>query len=129
MTETTESRLEIGRRIRTEVLGAEHVARSVGAADEFTMPMQELVMEYCWGEVWARPGLDRRSRSLLNLGMLVALGKTHELAVHVRGALNNGLSPEEIREALMQTGIYCGVPAALEAFRVAKDVLDERTSE
>ncbi|GAA1628404.1 carboxymuconolactone decarboxylase family protein [Leucobacter chromiireducens] len=127
--DTTESRIETGRRIRTEVLGAEHVARSVGTADEFSMPMQELVMEYCWGEVWARPGLDRRSRSLLNLGMLVALGKTHELAVHVRGALNNGLSPEEIREALMQTAIYCGVPAALEAFRVAKSVLDERKTQ
>lgn len=122
----TESRIETGRRIRTEVLGAEHVAQSVGNADEFSMPMQELVMEYCWGEVWGRPGLDRRSRSLLNLGMLVALGKTHELAVHVKGALNNGLTQEEIREALMQTAIYCGVPAALEAFRVAKSVLDER---
>lgn len=83
-------------------------------------------MEYCWGDVWARPGLDRRSRSILNLGMLIALGKTHELAVHVRGALNNGLTPDEIREALLQTAIYCGVPAALEAFRVAKSVLDER---
>lgn len=124
----TESRIETGRRIRTEVLGAKHVAQSVGTADEFSMPMQELVMEYCWGEVWARPGLDRRSRSLLNLGMLVALGKTHELAVHVKGALNNGLTPEEIREALMQTAIYCGVPAALEAFRVAKSVLDERNA-
>lgn len=124
----TESRIETGRRIRTEVLGAEHVARSVGNADEFSMPMQELVMEYCWGEVWGRPGLDRRSRSLLNLGMLVALGKTHELAVHVKGALNNGLTQEEIREALMQTAIYCGVPAALEAFRVAKSVLDERNA-
>lgn len=124
----TESRIETGRRIRTEVLGAEHVARSVGTADEFSMPMQELVMEYCWGEVWARPGLDRRSRSLLNLGTLVALGKTHELAVHVKGALNNGLTPEEIREALMQTAIYCGVPAALEAFRVAKNVIDERNA-
>ena len=127
--DTTESRIETGRRIRTEVLGAEHVAHSVGTADEFSMPMQELVMEYCWGEVWARPGLDRRSRSLLNLCMLVALGKTHELAVHVRGALNNGLSPEEIREALMQTAIYCGVPAAIEAFRVAKSVLDERKTQ
>lgn len=122
----TETRIETGRRIRTEVLGADHVARSVGSADEFSMPMQELVMEYCWGDVWARPGLDRRSRSILNLGMLIALGKTHELAVHVRGALNNGLTPDEIREALLQTAIYCGVPAALEAFRVAKSVLDER---
>lgn len=129
MTETTTTRIETGRSIRTEVLGADYVARSVGTADEFSLPMQELVMEYCWGEIWSRPGLDRRSRSLLNLGMLVALGKTHELSVHVRGALHNGLTPEEIQEALLQTAIYCGVPAGLEAFRVAKSVLDERNTQ
>jgi 4-carboxymuconolactone decarboxylase len=126
MTDSAETRIEAGRRIRTEVLGAAHVARSVASADEFSLPIQELVMEYCWGAIWSRPGLERRDRSLINIGMLVALGKTHELGVHIRGALNNGLTVEQIREALLQTAVYCGVPAGLEAFRVAKAVLDDR---
>lgn len=114
-----------GLEVRKEVLGAEHVDRSLAAADEFTAPIQELVTEYCWGAVWSRPGLDRRTRSILNLGMLTALNRPHELALHVRGAVNNGVTGEEIREVLMQTAIYAGVPAALESFRVAKQVLDE----
>ena len=120
-----ETTFEAGLRMRREVLGREHVDRSLAAASEFGRPLQELVTEYCWGAVWARPGLDRRTRSLLNIAMLTALGKSHELALHVRGALNNGATAEEIREALLQTAIYCGVPAALEAQRTAERVLAE----
>jgi 4-carboxymuconolactone decarboxylase len=116
---------EAGLEIRRATLGRDYVDRSLENATEFTQPMQTLVTEYCWGEVWSRPGLDRRSRSLLNLGMLTALGRLHELGLHVRGALNNGLSVTEIQEALLQTAIYCGVPAAIEAFRVAQNVLAE----
>lgn len=118
---------EKGLEIRREVVGAEYVERSLAAAaeDDFTAPLQELVTEYCWGAVWSREGLDRRSRSLLNLAMLTALNRPHELRVHVRGAVNNGVSEEEIREALLQAAIYCGLPAALDAFRVAKEALRE----
>src|SRR5947209_9543721 len=101
---------EAGLQTRREVLGAEHVDRSLARASEFARPMQELVTEYCWGAVWSRPGLDRRTRSLLNIGMLTALGRSHELSLHVRGALTNGVTPEEIQEALLQAAIYCGVP-------------------
>jgi 4-carboxymuconolactone decarboxylase len=116
---------EQGLEVRRAVLGREHVDRSLEQASDFMRPMQELVTEYCWGAVWTRPGLDRRTRSLLNLGMLTALGKSHELGAHVRGALTNGCSEEEIQEALLQASIYCGVPAGLEAFRVAERALDE----
>lgn len=126
---SNETRREQGRRIRTEVLGETHVARSLEEADEFTLPMQELVMDYAWAEIWARPGLDRRSRSVLNLGLLAALGHHHELAVHVRGAVRNGLSETEIREVLMQTAVYCGMPVGLEAFRVAGAVLAQLREE
>jgi 4-carboxymuconolactone decarboxylase len=115
-----EKRYEEGRRVRGEVLGEEHVERSLANASEFNRPIQELVTEYCWGVIWARPGLGRRERSLVNLGMLTALNRSHELAVHVRGALRNGCTPEEIQEVLLQAAIYCGVPAAMEAFRVAE---------
>ena len=121
----TEDRYEKGLETRRAVLGKEHVDRSLEQASPFMRPMQELVTEYCWGAVWTRPGLDRRTRSLLNLGMLTALGKSHELGAHVRGALTNGCSEEEIQEALLQASIYCGVPAGLEAFRVAERALDE----
>ena len=117
--------LEIGLQTRREVLGHEHVDRSLAQASAFSRPMQELVTEYCWGAVWSRPGLDRRTRSLLNIAMLTALGRSHELAIHVRGALRNGVTPDEIQEALLQTAIYCGVPAALEAQRTAERVLAE----
>ena len=120
-----DDRLERGKEIRGEVLGAEHVERSLANASEFTKPLQELVTEYCWGVVWARPGLGRRERSLLNLGLLTALNRSHELAVHVRGAVNNGCTVSEIQEVLLQTAVYCGVPAALESFRVADQVLVE----
>ena len=106
---------EKGLKVRREVLGADYVDASLRNADEFTRPLQELVTEYCWGEVWNRPGLDRRSRSLLNLAMLTALNRPHELKLHVRGAINNGLTKDEIAEVFLQAAIYCGVPAAMES--------------
>ncbi len=121
----SDSLYETGLGVRREVLGAEHVDRSLERASEFSAPMQELVTEYCWGAIWSRPGLQRRERSLINLAMLTALNRSHELGVHVRGALRNGVTPEEIREVLLQSAIYCGVPAAIEAFRVADAVLAE----
>ena len=111
--------------VRREVLGDEHVDRSLANATAFSRPMQDLVAEYCWGTIWTRNNLDRRSRSILNLGMMTALNRTRELKLHVRGAVNNGLSVEEIREVLLQAAIYCGVPAALEAFAAAEAVLTE----
>jgi 4-carboxymuconolactone decarboxylase len=116
-------------KIRREVLGAAHVERSMAAVSEFSRPVQDLVTEYCWGEVWNREGLDRRTRSLLNLAMLTALGRNHELGVHVRGAVTNGCTEAEIQETLLQTAVYCGVPAALESFRVADKVLAELSSD
>ncbi|HEV7625168.1 MAG TPA: 4-carboxymuconolactone decarboxylase [Streptomyces sp.] len=124
-----DGRFEEGLRVRREVLGAEHVDRSLEQVTDFGRPVQELVTEYCWGAVWNRPGLDRRTRSLLNLTMLTALNRMHELAVHVRGAVTNGCTEEEIQEALLQTAIYVGVPAALESFRVAEKVLLEVRSD
>lgn len=118
----------LGIKMRREVLGDEHVDRSLGNATEFTRPIQDLVTEYCWGEVWSREGLPLRTRSLLNLVMLTALNRSHELAVHVRGAVRNGVTEAEIQEALLQTAIYVGVPAALESFRVAEKVLNELRS-
>ena len=120
---------EEGLAVRKEVLGASHVERSLGQVSEFSRPIQELVTEYCWGAVWTRDGLDRRSRSLVNLAMLTALNRPHELGVHVRGAINNGLTPDEIKEVLLQVGIYCGVPAMIDSFRVARTVLDDMRSE
>jgi 4-carboxymuconolactone decarboxylase len=111
--------------VRKEVLGAEHVERSFQTAEEFSLPLQELVTEYCWGAVWTREGLSRKSRSILNLGMLSALNRPHELKLHIRGALNNGLTREEIREVFLQVAIYCGVPAAVESFRCAREVFAE----
>jgi 4-carboxymuconolactone decarboxylase len=116
---------EAGLEMRRKVLGAAHVDRSLGQVTDFSRPIQELVTEYCWGEVWTRDGLPPRTRSLLNIVMLTALNRSHELAIHVRGAITNGVSEEEIQEALLQTAIYVGVPAALESFRVAEKVLVE----
>lgn len=118
-------KFEKGLKTRREVLGPEYVDKSVDAATEFNWPMQKLVTEYCWDEVWNRPGLDRRSRSILNLGMIAALNRPHELKLHVRGALTNGLSRAEIQEILLQVAIYCGVPAAIDSFRVAQTVFDD----
>jgi 4-carboxymuconolactone decarboxylase len=116
---------EKGLKTRREVLGSEYVDNSIKNAGEFNMPMQELVTEYCWNDVWNRPGLDRRSRSMINLSMLTALNRPHELKLHLKGAINNGLTKDEIREILMQTAIYCGVPAAIDSFRCAKEVFAE----
>ena len=123
--EPKRSMYERGLEVRREVLGAEHVDRSLANASEFSLPMQQLVTEYCWGAVWARDALDRRTRSLLNLAMLTALNRSHELAVHVRGAMTNGCTIEEIRETLLQAAVYCGMPAGLESFRVAERVIGE----
>jgi 4-carboxymuconolactone decarboxylase len=114
-----------GLKTRREVLGAEYVDASIRSADEFNLPMQELVTQYCWGDVWNRPGIDRRTRSLLNLAMLTALNRPHELKLHVRGAINNGLTKDEIREVFLQAAIYCGVPAGVDAFRVAREAFKE----
>lgn len=122
-------RFEKGLEIRKSVLGAEYVDQSINNATEFNMPMQELVTEYCWGEVWGRPGLSKKTRSMLNLAMITALNRPHELKLHVRGAINNGLTKEEIQEVFLQTAIYCGVPAAIDSFRTAKEVLDELDKE
>ena len=116
---------EEGLQVRREVLGTDHVERSLGQVTAFSRPIQELVTEYCWGTVWARDGLDRRTRSLLKIVMLSALNRAHELGVHVRGAIRNGVTESEIQEALMQVAIYVGVPASLEAFRIAEAKLDE----
>jgi 4-carboxymuconolactone decarboxylase len=120
-----EGRYDEGLRMRRQVLGDAYVQRSLDNTTEFTQPIQELVTEYCWGAVWTRPGLVPRDRSLVNLGMLVALNRPDELKVHIRGALNNGVEPAEIQEALLQAGVYCGMPAALDAFRIAAAVLEE----
>ncbi|MBV9138900.1 MAG: carboxymuconolactone decarboxylase family protein [Hyphomicrobiales bacterium] len=111
-----------GLKNRREVLGAEYVDNAIAAADDFSRPLQELVTEYCWGAVWDRPGLDRKTRSIINLAMLTALNRPHELKLHIKGALNNGLSKAEISEVLLQTAIYCGVPAAVDSFRSAREV-------
>ncbi|MCO5063931.1 MAG: carboxymuconolactone decarboxylase family protein [Rhizobiaceae bacterium] len=114
-----------GLEIRTAVLGKTYVENSIKNADEFNRPLQELVTEYCWGAVWGREGLDRRTRSMLNLAMLSALNRPHELEIHVKGALNNGVTREEISEVLMQVAIYCGVPAGIDSFRTARKVFAE----
>lgn len=114
-----------GLQTRREVLGADYVDNAIKNADDFNMPMQDLVTEYCWNEIWNRPGLDRKTRSIINLAMLTALNRPHELKLHVRGAINNGLTKEEIREVFMQTAIYCGVPAAIDSFRNAKEMFIE----
>lgn len=122
---THEETFEQGLRARRDVLGAEHVERSLAKVTEFSRPIQELVTEYCWGGVWCSDALDRKTRSLLNLGMLTAMNRMHEFGVHVRGALNNGATLEEIQAVLLQAAIYVGVPAALESFRVAESVLKD----
>jgi 4-carboxymuconolactone decarboxylase len=114
-----------GLEIRKAVLGKEFVEKSIASADEFNMPLQRLVTEYCWGAVWGRDGLPRKTRSMLNLAMLAALNRPHELKMHIGGALRNGVSRDEIREVLLQVAIYCGVPAAVDSFRVAREVFAE----
>ena len=121
----TSELFEKGLQVRREVLGAEHVDASLSQADDFSRPLQELVTEYCWGNVWSRPGLDRKTRSLINVAMLTALNRPHEVKLHLRGALNNGCSKNDIMEVLLQTAIYCGVPAAMDSLRVAKEFFQE----
>ena len=121
----SQDRFEEGLAVRRAVLGTEYVDRALASADDFNRPLQELVTEYCWGAVWTRPGLDRKSRSLINLAMLTALNRPHEVKLHIRGAINNGLSKEEIAEVFLQAAVYCGVPAAIDSFRLAREVFQE----
>jgi 4-carboxymuconolactone decarboxylase len=114
-----------GLAIRKAVIGAEFVDKALATADDFNRPLQELVTEYCWGAVWGRDGLSKKTRSLLNIAMLGTLNRPHELKVHVKGAIRNGATKEEIRETLMQVAIYAGVPAAVDSFRLAKEALAE----
>ena len=118
-------KFERGLQTRRSVLGDAHVERSLASADDFNWSMQKLATEFCWDEIWNRPGLDRRSRSLLNLGMIAALNRPHELRLHIRGALNNGITKDELREIFLQIAVYCGVPAGLDSFRNAKEVFTE----
>lgn len=121
----SEKMKETGLKIRKDVLGAEHVEKSLANADDYSRRMQEMVTEYCWGEVWGDDTLDKKTRSLINLAMLSALGRTHEIKLHTKGAINNGVMVNEIQAALIQVMIYCGVPAGMEAFRATADVLKE----
>ena len=118
-------RNDAGLATRREVLGAEYVDKAVGSADDFNREFQELLNTFCWNDIWNRPGLPRPTRSLLNLAMLTALGKAPELKLHIRGALNNGVTKDEIKEVFLQAAIYSGVPSAVEAFRCAREVFAE----
>ena len=116
---------EKGLSIRRQVLGSEYVDGSLKNADDFNRPLQELITQYCWGEIWSRPGLNLKTRSLINLAMLSALNRPHEIKIHIRGAINNGVTKSEMQEVLLQVAIYCGAPAALDSFRIAKEVFTE----
>ncbi len=118
-------KFERGLKTRRAVLGADYVDTSLEQADEFNWAMQQLTTEWCWDEIWNRPGIERRDRSILNLGMTAALNRPQEFKLHLRGALNNGLTKDELKEIFLQIGVYCGVPAALDCFRIAKDVFKE----
>jgi len=119
-------RFDRGLATRREVLGAAYVDKAVASADDFNLPLQEMVTRVAWDGIWNRPGLERRTRSMLNLAMLTALNRPHEFKLHLVGALNNGVTREEIQEVLLQTVVYCGMPAAIDSFRVARDVFRER---
>ena len=123
--ETIDDLFERGLALRREVLGAEYVDKSLQSANEFMMAFQRITTEWCWGYAWTRPGLDKKTRSLLNLAMLTALNRSPEIKLHVRGALNNGVTVDEIKETLIHATIYCGIPAGLDAFKAANDVLKE----
>ncbi len=120
-----ESGFDKGLKTRREVLGAAYVDKAIASADDFNRPLQELVTEYAWNGIWNRPGLERKTRSLINLAMLTALNRPHELRLHLVGALNNGATREEIQEVLLQTAVYCGMPAAIDSFRVARELFRE----
>ena len=117
--------MEKGLKTRREVLGDEYVDRAMKNADDFNKPFQEVVSEYCWGLCWTDETLSRRERSILNLGMIAALGKMHEFELHLRGAIRNGLTKEELRAVLIQISVYCGIPVGVDCFRVAKQVIGE----
>ncbi|MBK1840467.1 carboxymuconolactone decarboxylase family protein [Azospirillum sp. YIM B02556] len=114
-----------GERVRRDVLGDAYVDHAMAAADDFSRPFQQMVNEYCWGQCWADDALDRRQRSLLNLGMIAALGRMHEFELHLRGAIRNGLSDAELQAALIQIAVYCGIPAGVECFRIARKIRQE----
>ena len=124
MTSTTSSDFDKGLATRKQVMGEDFVANAFGKATDFSMPIQQYITRNAWGDVWQRPGLDLKTRSLITVAMLTALGKQHELKGHVRGALNNGVTPEQLQEVLLHASIYCGLPAAVEAFRTAAEVVD-----
>ena len=123
--ETIAELFDRGLALRREVLGPEYVDKSLNAANDFMMAFQRLTTEWCWGYAWTRPGLDRKTRSLVNLAMLTALNRSPEIKLHVRGALNNGVTVDEIKEVLIHATIYCGIPAGLDAFKAANEVLKE----
>jgi 4-carboxymuconolactone decarboxylase len=116
---------EKGLALRKQVLGKEYVEKSIANADDFSLPMQELSTEYCWGHVWTRPGLELRERSMINIAMISALNRPHELKLHVKAALNNGLTRDQIKEILLQVAIYCGVPAGIDSTRIAREAFAE----
>jgi 4-carboxymuconolactone decarboxylase len=123
--ETIAELFERGLALRREVLGPDYVDKSLQAANDFMMAFQRMTTEWCWGYAWTRPGLDRKTRSLVNLAMLTALNRSPEIKLHVRGALNNGVTVDEIKEVLIHATIYCGIPAGLDAFKAANEVLKE----
>src|SRR3954454_469887 len=126
MTKETEASLfEKGLKVRKEVLGEDYVNKSIAGADEFTRTMAEWSTAYCWGALWTRPGFDRRSRSIVNLAMISALNRPHELKLHVKAALKNGLTRDEMKEILLQVAVYCGVPAGMDSFRIAREAFQE----
>jgi 4-carboxymuconolactone decarboxylase len=122
---TEESLFDRGLKVRKEVLGEDYVNKSIAGADEFTRTMAEWSTEYCWGALWTRPGLDRRSRSIANLSMIAALNRPHELKLHVKAAVQNGLSRDEIKEVLLQVAVYAGVPAGIDSFRIAREAFKD----
>ena len=122
---TEETLFDRGLKVRKEVLGEDYVNKSIAGADEFTRTMAEWSTEYCWGALWTRPGLDRRSRSIANLSMIAALNRPHELKLHVKAAVKNGLSRDEIKEVLLQVAVYAGVPAGIDSFRIAREAFRE----
>lgn len=121
---TNSKQFDMGMKYRRSVLGDEYVDRSLGNSDDFNRDFQQMVTEYCWGGTWGRGVLSKRDRSILNLGMLAALNRPHEYKLHFRGAIRNGLSPAELREICMQIAVYCGIPAGIEAFRLAREVFE-----
>ncbi len=115
-----------GMAVRRAVLGDEYVDAALAGVNELTEPLQDLVTEYCWGTIWTRDTLERKTRSLINIAMLSALNRPHEVEIHLRGAINNGCSPEEIREVILQVAVYCGVPAAIDTMKIAKRILERK---